>query len=102
MKQSSNAAPSIRLALRRFRPSIPARVDVNADQTPAWIGFIQRKARITHASGPWRTNGEWWDAAGEWTRDEWDVNLKVDGCTALYRIFRDLATQNWFVEGIYD
>jgi hypothetical protein len=35
-------------------------------------------------------------------RDEWDVNLKLDGCTALYRIFRDLATRKWFVEGMYD
>jgi hypothetical protein len=90
------------LALRRFRPVIPARVEVSAEQTPVWIGFSRRKARVTCASGPWRGGGQWWDAAGEWLREEWDINLTLDGHTALYRIFRDLATRNWFVEGMYD
>ena len=94
--------PFPRLALRRFRPTIPARVEVNAEQAPVWIGFSRRKARITCASGPWRGGGQWWDAAGEWLREEWDINLTLDGHTALYRIFRDLATRSWFVEGMYD
>jgi hypothetical protein len=34
-----------------------------------------------------------------WNRDEWDVALS-DG--ALYRIYRDRATERWFVEGILD
>jgi protein ImuB len=97
-----NTEPSTRLALRRFRPAIPARVEVSAEQAPVWIGFLRKKARVTHACGPWRNSGEWWDATGEWIHDEWDVNLKLDGCTALYRIFRDLATRKWFVEGMYD
>jgi protein ImuB len=101
-KQGDGAEPSIRLALRRFRPVIPARVEVSAEQTPVWIGFSSRKGRVTCASGPWRSGGQWWDAAGEWLREEWDVNLTLDGHPALYRIFRDLATRNWFVEGIYD
>ena len=101
-KQGDGAEPSTRLALRRFRPVIPARVEVSAEQTPVWIGFSQRKGRVICASGPWRSGGQWWDAAGEWLREEWDINLTIDGYPALYRIFRDLATRNWFVEGIYD
>lgn len=101
-KQGNSAEPLTRLALRRFRPAIPARVEVSAEQAPVWIGFSRKKARITHASGPWRNCGEWWDAAGEWLREEWDINLTLDGHTALYRIFRDLATRSWFVEGMYD
>jgi protein ImuB len=101
-KQGNSAEPSTRLALRRFRPAIPARVEVNAEQAPVWIGFSRRKARVTCASGPWRGGGQWWDAAGEWLREEWDINLTLDGHTALYRIFRDLATRKWFVEGMYD
>ena len=97
-----NVRPSARLALRRFRPVIPARVEVSAEQAPVWIGFANRKARVTDASGPWKHAGEWWDATDEWRREEWDVNLKLDGCTALYRVFRDLVTRNWFVEGMYD
>ncbi|HEV7676531.1 MAG TPA: DNA polymerase Y family protein [Candidatus Angelobacter sp.] len=102
VKQGNSAEPSTRLALRRFRPVIPARVEVNAEQAPVWIGFSRWKARVTCASGPWRGGGQWWDAAGEWLREEWDINLTLDGHTALYRIFRDLATRNWFVEGMYD
>src|SRR5438270_207610 len=101
-KQGNSAEPSTRLALRRFRPAIPARVEVNAEQAPVWIGFSRKKAQVTCASGPWRGGGQWWDAAGEWLREEWDINLTLDGHTALYRIFRDLATRKWFVEGMYD
>jgi protein ImuB len=97
-----DSQPSIRLALCRFRPALPARVEVNAEEVPVWIGFSRKKARITHASGPWKIGGEWWDATGEWKREEWDVNLKLDGCIALYRIFRDLVARSWFVEGMYD
>jgi protein ImuB len=97
-----DSEPSTKLALRRFRPAIPARVEVNAEQTPVWIGFARKRARVGTASGPWRGGGEWWDAAGQWLREEWDINLTLDGYTALYRIFRDLATRNWFVEGMYD
>jgi protein ImuB len=98
----SGEPASARLALRRFRPAVPARVEVSAEQSPVWIGFSRKKARVTHASGPWRNGGEWWDAAGEWMREEWDVNLALESHTALYRIFRDLTTRNWFVEGMYD
>lgn len=102
-KHIDSAEPaSARLALRRFRPAVPARVEVSAEESPVWIGFSRKKARVTQASGPWRNGGEWWDAAGEWMREEWDVNLALDGHTALYRIFRDLVTRSWFVEGMYD
>jgi protein ImuB len=94
--------PSAKLALRRFRPAIPARVEVSAEQAPVWIGFSRRKGRVLHASGPWRSSGDWWDAAGEWKRDEWDVHITLDGCAALYRVFRDLTTRGWFVDGVYD
>ncbi len=93
---------SSRLALRRFRPVIPVRVEVNDCWAPVWIGFGKKKGRVSHASGPWRGHGEWWDAAGEWSRDEWDIEVTVDGQTALYRIFHDLMARGWFVDGVYD
>ncbi len=92
----ANSQLSPRLALRRFRPAIPARVEVNADEVPVWIGFAQKRARVVQASGPWKSNGEWWDAVGEWKHGEWDIQLTLDGRTALYRVFRDLATKRWF------
>lgn len=93
---------SSRLALRRFRPAIPARVELSADEAPCWVGFERKKARVVHASGPWRGGGQWWDAAGEWLREEWDLNLIIDGASAIYRVFRDLVSKRWFVEGMYD
>jgi hypothetical protein len=96
----TNCQPTPRLALRRFRPAIPARVAVSANEVPVLIGFAQKRARVIQASGPWQSNGEWW--AGEWKHSEWDINLTLDGHTALYRVFRDLITKAWFVEGKYD
>jgi protein ImuB len=100
--QHSESRHSIKLALRRFRPVIPARVELNAERTPQWIGFSRRKGRIIHASGPWRSQSEWWDAAAEWKREEWDIHIALDGHTAIYRIYRDLQAERWFVEGMYD
>lgn len=100
--QHSENRHSIKLALRRFRPVIPARVELNAERAPQWIGFSRRRARIIHASGPWRSQSEWWDAAGEWKHEEWDIHIALDGHTALYRIYRDLQAERWFVEGMYD
>ncbi len=81
--------------------------------------------------GPWRSSGNWWiekagrageaggagqgGRAGEehsqppvqpippilpsWNRDEWDVALS-DG--AIYRLFQDRDTSQWFIDGIVD
>jgi hypothetical protein len=35
-------------------------------------------------------------------RDQYDIHLNVDGETALYRVYCDLASRQWFVEGMYD
>jgi protein ImuB len=56
-------------------------------------------------AGPWRTTGDWWAEDG-WARDEWDVTVADSGASqekgTLYRIYRDLRSDGWFVEGIYD
>jgi protein ImuB len=98
----NQSQPSSCLALRLFRPALPARVELSAEQAPVWMAFQRRKARVIDASGPWRGGGEWWDATGDWLRDEWDVHINIDGAPGLYRIFRDLRSGQWFVEGIYD
>jgi protein ImuB len=72
------------------------------DAIPATVIFNGTKARVTHACGPWRAAGSWWDRAAEWQRDEWDVALTLNGSSGLYRIFHDLASGQWFVEGMYD
>jgi protein ImuB len=86
--------------LHRFRPAIPARVEVS-ERVPTWVGFQQKRAKVIEASGPWRRDGEWWDK-DKWLREEWDIQLDVDGRSVTYRFCRDLYTAQWFVEGIYD
>jgi hypothetical protein len=62
------------------------------------------RGTIVCASGPWRTSGDWW-RKDSWARDEWDVAVvSIIGARAeiLCRIYRDLQSDEWFVEGMYD
>jgi protein ImuB len=89
------------LALRMFRPALAARVEVRAGR-PIIISFQQIRAKVERAAGPWRATGAWWEANDEWQHDEWDLYLNLDGAIALYRVFQNLRTRQWFVEGLYD
>ena len=103
-----------RVALRRFRLPLPARVAVK-DGRPVRVTTERHGLEggmVESAAGPWRTSGEWWrvpDArvqvtpshwlAVGWNRDEWDVALSDGG---VYRIYRDRSRDRWFVDGIVD
>ena len=100
-------------ALRMYRPPLPATVELYKAK-PARIVCDGAQRRVLAHAGPWRTKGDWW-AETVWSRDEWDVllhalrpkyqkDLRQDAEeeTALYRIYRDLRSRRWFVEGIYD
>jgi|SRR4030095_12004684 protein ImuB len=102
-------------ALRRFRPVIPARVELK-DARPVFVTFLNQRRKVLAQAGPWRNSGDWWSETS-WARDEWDVTL-VEGSSrvhktrtfetvsnpeaVVYRIYFDLHTQQWLVEGIYD
>ena len=104
------------LPFRYFRPPLEARVSA----THLWTRMFQ--GQILKIGGPWRSSGDWWNpdpliahnAAGRdllsaeasaphavrsWNRDEYDLALS-DG--ALYRLYLDRPSKNWFVEGVYD
>jgi protein ImuB len=86
--------------LRRFRRALPARVVVDGDGHPARVTANDaaiNNGTVVERAGPWRTSGEWW--ANGWDRDEWDVALAD---RAIYRVHRDRATGQWFVEGVWD
>jgi hypothetical protein len=93
---------TLRMALRRFRPPIRARVETSRTDEPTAIIFGGVRAKIRNASGPWRISGEWWDQAAQWQRDEWDVEITLEGGMGLYKIFREVQSGQWFVEGMYD
>jgi protein ImuB len=101
---SESPVPSLEspaMALRRFRCPIPVRVRAE-DGTPLRVTTDRRGLSggpVTRRAGPWRTSGAWWsDRAATWDRDEWDVTLP-DG---TYRLFRERATDHWFIEGVVD
>ncbi len=96
----SPALPQPSLALRALRPprpvrvwgleGTPERVEVLAGNTP--IGLV------VQCAGPWRLYGEWWGQE-PFARDYFDVELSDGG---LYRLYRNLETQSWYVDGMYD
>jgi protein ImuB len=88
--------PGPRLALRAFRPPLPAQVVLRGG-VPAFVAAGGVRGEVEERAGPWRASGDWWDVA--WSREEWDVALAAGG---LYRIFRDRLRDEWFVEGELD
>src|SRR5215213_637092 len=92
------------LGFRMFRP--PLRAIVQAEQgwptqVSAWGKQRSVYGKVVNVAGPWRTTGDWW-RDDRWARDEWDVTLERSGQQTLYRIYRELKSENWFVEGNYD
>ncbi len=57
---------------------------------------IEGEVRV--ASGPWGLEEDWW-STDRLERDYWDVELASGG---LYRIYRDRASGDWLVDGVYD
>ncbi len=99
------------MALRRFRPPLAATVELRGGE-PVRIAAGEIGGDVASISGPWRSSGDWWkektprintDQHGSnWARDEWDIALSNRNGIVLYRIYRDLASGAWFVEGSYD
>jgi len=85
--------------LRRFRRDVPIRVTFDGERPARVTSRLPGLAggAVVEAAGPWRTSGEWWGSG--WDRDEWDVALAD---RAIYRVHRDRATGQWFLEGVWD
>ena len=88
-------------AFRQFRPALEATVQLRAG-APSWIAFRGLFGAITTVSGPWNSSGDWW-REDRWAREEWDVGIESrSNSLAMYRIYRDCASNRWFVDGVYD
>jgi protein ImuB len=109
--EEERPASNVVSAVRRCRQPVPARVTVGAGGRPLRVTTDRRSfdgGSVVACMGPWRTSGNWWDSGKSevgsqksevWDRDEWDVSLN-DG--AVYRIFRDRASDGWFIDAIVD
>jgi protein ImuB len=106
------------IGFRRFRPALKALVQAERGcptEISAWDKTRSVYGKVVDVAGPWRTTGDWW-RTDNWARDEWDVAVEPRGQTSevrgqssggsetkvLYRIYRELISGLWFVEGIYD
>jgi protein ImuB len=92
------------LGFRRYRPPLKAVVEADQGwptQISAWGKQRSVYGKVVALAGPWRTTGDWW-RDDRWARDEWDVTIERQGHQTLYRIYRELNTEHWFVEGAYD
>jgi protein ImuB len=99
------------LGFRMFRPPLRAVVEVEGGrpkQVSAWGKTRSVYGKVVDVAGPWRTTGDWW-RDDCWARDEWDVSLESAGKSydglnrrAVYRIYKELSSGNWFIEGNYD
>ena len=99
--------------MRIYRPVLPATVEFREGK-PTLLGCEGVRRQILAFAGPWKRKGNWWSEMA-WAREEWDVEVRTlrpivqrerDGVdqeeTALYRVYKDLRTKRWFVEGVYD
>lgn len=87
----------IGLPLRRFRPPLPAKVELTATSALAYVFTHRLHGAVTAVRGPWRGSGDWWQPELRWEREEWDVELAGGG---LYRVVR--TPDGWWLEGEYD
>lgn len=108
-----SASPRPLIGFRMFRPPLRAMVDASRgypQQISAWGPNRSVYGRVVRLAGPWRKTGDWW-RNDSWGRDEWDIAIEQSGAAVsgqvkvaqvLYRIYRELRSGAWFVEGSYD
>ncbi|HKC23507.1 MAG TPA: DNA polymerase Y family protein [Thermoanaerobaculia bacterium] len=92
------------LAVRVLRP--PLEMELRHDEKSGEMRSLKTLPGLTPgiagnvrvASGPWTLEEGWWSEEPV-ARDYWDVELADGG---LYRVFRDRATERWFLDGVYD
>jgi len=122
-------ANELTLAMRLIRPAWQLQVQV-LEGRPSSLAAESRRpgrdnlqGRILWSAGPWRSSGDWWtengngkNPSGAWDREEWDIALAIashgskgtsgesqeDQNVALYRIYHDVGTGQWFADASYD
>ncbi len=100
-----------RIVLRAIRPAQEVEV-MSSRGMPEFVRGARICARVVSIAGPWRRQGEWWKAAlecedglanrilsGGFAHDYYEMALDDGG---VYRVFRDLRSDRWYVDGIYD
>jgi protein ImuB len=88
------AAP---LAVHVLRPPRKAEVFFERERM-TYVRADGLGGRVIEHGGPWRVTADWWTAE-RYGRDYYDVELGDGG---IYRLYREHASGDWFVDGRYD
>ena len=128
--RTAPASNIAQMVMRTMRPAQEVEV-MCMRETPEFVRGANVCARVVSAAGPWRRQGEWWAGANEdgngaaardghqdrhddapgasgltdasapavHARDYYDLALADGG---VYRIYCDLNSGKWFVDGMYD
>lgn len=93
-----------RVAFRAFRPPVPAKIKLRGGR-PVRVIFQGRAGDVLHASGPWRSSGDWWEDQW-WRQDSWDLELhftcEIPPSQGFYQVYLDFRQKKWFLRGTYD
>jgi len=93
-----------KIGFRAYRPPVLTKVSLRGGR-PINVAFLGRSGEVVHASGPWRTSGDWWEE-DPWQQDAWDVEVsflyETPPSQGFYRICFDSRQKKWFVLGAYD
>jgi len=92
---TDNAA---QLVMRAIQPAVEIEV-LCARGMPQFVRGASLGGRVVARAGPWRRDGEWWREAAGFARNYYELALD-DG--SVYRIFCDLNSERWYVDGVYD
>ncbi|HYA34529.1 MAG TPA: DNA polymerase Y family protein [Candidatus Binataceae bacterium] len=92
-----------RLIVRAIRPALEIEVLENRG-APEFVRGANIGARVVSTAGPWRMEVEWWrdgadDAPARAHRDYYEFALADGG---VYRAYRELKSNQWFIDGVYD
>jgi protein ImuB len=82
----------------RTETNVPDGYMAGSDPVPSEIRSSVISGHIIRAAGPWYADADWWTAAPQ-AGAFYDVELSGRG---LFRLWHDLLTDKWFVEGIWD
>lgn len=101
VQAQDTSARSARPAMRRLRPAESLTV-IFESHHPKGFFFHGRHYAVERANGPWRMEGEWWNAT-QWGCEQWDLTARAqDGATLCCCLVRDLMREQWQMAGVYD
>jgi nucleotidyltransferase/DNA polymerase involved in DNA repair len=86
------------LIIRAIQPAVEIEV-MCARGIPEFVRGASLGGRVVALAGPWRHDGEWWREELGFARDYYELALDDGG---VYRVFRDLDSGRWYVDGVYD